>query len=302
MTLITILLSGLAAAGVGGLLWSAIVGVTEEKKAIRRNLMRGAALVTHVDATTKADKKRVNAAGAQSALILRRLVPAFEIRMANRLLEGVGMPVALPLSRLLAVKAMLTVVGILLSVALIGSMSGPMGWLFALFTVALLHFTPDILLYGRGQERRQTIDREVPDILDQMTIAVDAGLGFDAAMMRVANNSDGPLAKELLRTMYEMNVGLPRQAAYANLLRRTPAEDLKRFIGAISKAEKYGLQLSGVLREQAKEMRLKRRMRAEEAAMKIPTKVVMPLMLCILPVMFIVILGPLAVTVTQSLR
>jgi tight adherence protein C len=173
-------------------------------------------------------------------------------------------------------------------------------WLSCAVTV-VAYFVPDLLIYSRGQERQAAIALELPDTLDQMTIAVEAGLGFDAAMSRTGHNGKGPLARELVRTLQDMQIGMSRREAYTALADRTGAPDLRRFVNAILQADKYGISISAVLRTQASEMRSKRRQRAEEKAMKIPVKVLFPLMLFILPVLFIAMLGPAAINVIDTL-
>ena len=140
----------------------------------------------------------------------------------------------------------------------------------------------------------------MPDTLDQMTIAVEAGLGFDSAMARAGKNGKGPLAEELVRTMQDIQVGQSRRQAYESLASRTGVPDLRKFVRAIIQADLYGISVADVLRTQAAEMRMKRRQRAEEKAMQIPVKVIFPLMLCILPVLFIVLLGPAAMDIVAA--
>ena len=147
-------------------------------------------------------------------------------------------------------------------------------------------------MYSRAKERSQQIGLELADTLDQMTIAVEAGLGFDAAMVRAARNGKGPLAEELVRTLQDIQMGRSRRQAYEALAQRTEAADLRRFVRAVIQADAYGISIADVLRTQAAEMRVKRRQRAEEKAMQIPVKVIFPLILCILPTLFIVLLGP----------
>jgi tight adherence protein C len=135
-----------------------------------------------------------------------------------------------------------------------------------------------------------------------MTIAVEAGLGFDSAMARAGKNGNGPLAEELVRTLQDIQVGQSRRAAYESLAERTAVPDLRKFVRAIVQADKYGIAIADVLRTQAFEMRMKRRQRAEEKAMQIPVKVIFPLMLCILPVLFIVLLGPAAIGIVATFK
>jgi tight adherence protein C len=156
------------------------------------------------------------------------------------------------------------------------------------------------MLYSRGQERQDAIGLELADTLDQMTIAVEAGLGFESAMARAGANGKGPLAEELVRTLQDIAVGQPRREAYLALAERTGVKDLARFIRAVVQADAYGVSIADVLRTQAQEMRLKRRQRAEEKAMQIPVKVIFPLILCILPTLFIVLLGPAVMDIVAA--
>ena len=170
----------------------------------------------------------------------------------------------------------------------------------AVVATGVAYVVPELLLYSRGQERQQAISLELADTLDQMTIAVEAGLGFEAAMSRAGRNGRGPLAEELVRTLQDIAVGQPRREAYLALAERTAVPDLRRFIRAVVQADAYGVSIADVLRTQAAEMRLKRRQRAEEKAMQIPVKVIFPLILCILPTLFIVLLGPAALDIAAA--
>ncbi|MGC5078340.1 type II secretion system F family protein [Agrococcus sp. DT81.2] len=162
------------------------------------------------------------------------------------------------------------------------------------------YFLPELLLLSRGQNRDEDIQTELADTLDQMTIAVEAGLGFDAALLRVASNGKGSLANELTRTMQDMQMGLSRRQAFQDLSERNNVEDLRIFIRAVLQADAFGISIGDVLRTQAGEMRLKRRQRAEEKAQQVPVKVLFPLMLCILPVLFIVIMAPAAMSLVET--
>ena len=211
----------------------------------------------------------------------------------DRLHAKAGRPSEWPLARVMGFKAILllsTVGGGLLLLLL--SRFDPLILLMAMLVSSVAYFVPDLLLYSKGVERQKEIGLELPDTLDQMMIAVEAGLGFESAMSRAGQNGKGPLAEELTRTLQEMRVGIPRRQAYLALEQRTNVPDLRSFTRAVIQADAYGISISTVLRTQADEMRIKRRQRAEETAMKIPVKVLMPLMLFILPVLFITVLGP----------
>ena len=130
---------------------------------------------------------------------------------------------------------------------------------------------------------------------------VESGLGFDAALQRVGERGEGPLAEELQRTLNEIAVGIPRREALGNLVERTDVDGLRGFVVAIRQADEYGLPVARVLRVQAAQLRVRRRQSAEERAMKMPVKIVFPLVLCIFPALFVVLLGPAVVRIARTL-
>jgi tight adherence protein C len=230
--------------------------------------------------------------GGGVAALARRLTPAGTLRRLDLQLTRAGRPPAWPLQRLLIGKLVLCLMAGGLSLLYIRSTASPLSVLVGIVVTSVAYFVPDLLLSSRGKERSQRIQRELADTLDQMTIAVEAGLGFDSALARSGKNGTGPLAEELVRTLQDIQVGQSRRQAYEALANRSNVPDLRRFIRAVIQADAYGISIADVLRTQADEMRMKRRQRAEEKAMQIPVKVIFPLMLCILPVLFIVLLGP----------
>ena len=133
-----------------------------------------------------------------------------------------------------------------------------------------------------------------------MTISVEAGLGFEAAMLKAGNNGRGPLADELIRTLQDMSIGRSRIDAYHALAERTTSVDLRRFTRSVIQADLYGIAIAEVLRVQAAEVRMRRRQRAEEQAMKVPVKVIFPLIFCILPVLFIVLMTPAVLSMIDA--
>jgi tight adherence protein C len=136
---------------------------------------------------------------------------------------------------------------------------------------------------------------DLPNVLDQLLISVEAGLGFEAAMSRVGMSSNGPLAEEMVRTLQDIQAGSTRRDAYKAMAARSTVPELKSFVAAVIQADVQGLSIARVLKPQADQMRIKRRLRAEEKAMKLPVAVVFPLLLFIFPPLFIVILGPAAI-------
>ncbi len=226
--------------------------------------------------------------------------PARRGRLETALARA-GFPGGWTVDQLLSIKVLATLlVGILMTFIWTGNPTMPV-FLFAALLTSGVFFMPDLLLHNTAIKRRQEVDLTLPDTLDQMSIAVQAGLGFDSAMLRVARNGKGVLAQELVRTMQDIQVGQTRRNAYEDLAKRTGSVPLRRFVRTIIQAEAYGIPLADVLEAQADEMRLLRRQNAERKAMEIPVKVVFPLILCILPAIFIVILGPAAITIMENL-
>ena len=168
--------------------------------------------------------------------------------------------------------------------------------IFGLAMVPLGYFVPDLLIKNLALKRQETIQKELPDLLDQIVISIEAGVGFESALSRAGQRNTGPLADEVLRLVQDIALGLSRREAYLALADRTTVEDLQGFCRAVVQAEEYGVSIAAVVRSQAKELRLKRRMRAETAAQKVPVKILIPLMLCILPVLFVIVLGPAVVS------
>jgi len=163
------------------------------------------------------------------------------------------------------------------------------------------YFAPDIIVHGRAVERQTKMMYDLPDILDQIVISIEAGMGFESALARVGANNHGPLGEEIVRTVQDMTLGMSRRDSYLALARRNDVEDLKRFTKSIVQAEEFGVPISRVVRLQADEMRDKRRQRARETAMKVPVKLLFPMLICIMPVLFIVILTPAIISLGKVL-
>jgi tight adherence protein C len=161
-------------------------------------------------------------------------------------------------------------------------------------------YAPDLAIYQVAYNRREQIRKDLPDALDLLTITVEAGLAFDAAMTQVARNTEGPLAEEFFRVLQEIQLGLSRGDALQTMSDRVDIEELSSFVGAVTQADSLGIPIAQVLRVQAREMRIKRSQRAEEAAMKVPVKILFPLIFCILPALFVVIIGPAAVNIFHA--
>lgn len=229
-----------------------------------------------------------------------RLTPAAYVRKLDRLLSLAGRPASLPLGRVLAAKPLLGLLGALLGFWISANSPTPILKLVGIFVFLLGYFIPDLLLYSKGQERQKTMQLELANTLDQMLISVEAGLGFEGAMARAGENGKGPLAEELIRTLQDMQVGRSRRESYVALAERTNVPELRSFVQAVVQADTYGIAISRVLRVQAKVMRVKRRQRAEEKAMKLPVTILFPLLFFIFPVLFIAILGPAVINAIDT--
>jgi tight adherence protein C len=222
--------------------------------------------------------------------VARRLSPSSMVAALERRVELSG--VAWSADRFLVLKLVLTVG--LVAASMVGtSISGlSSGALIALVAGAVGYLGPDAVLSRMAAARQLAMTNALPDTLDQLTICVEAGLGFDSAMARTAKSMKGPLGDEIGRLLQDLRVGVPRAEALDGMLARTDVPELRQFVHAVIQAESYGVPVSKVLRAQAAEQREKRRFRAEERAMKLPVKVIFPLVFCILPVLFIVVIGP----------
>ncbi|HUR22811.1 MAG TPA: type II secretion system F family protein [Acidimicrobiales bacterium] len=229
----------------------------------------------------------------------RRISPAGVVQALERRVElaGVGWPV----ERFLVLK--LAGAGGLLTAGLVyASMSDASPGVLVAVTAAIVgYLAPDVVLSRKASTRQQAIANALPDTLDQLTICVEAGLGFDTAMARTSRSGAGPLSQEISRLLQDLRVGVPRAEALDALLARTDVPELRQFVHAVIQAETYGVPVSSVLRAQATEQREKRRFRAEERAMKLPVKVIFPLVFCILPVLFIVVISPAFLKVSGGL-
>jgi len=239
---------------------------------------------------------------ARFTAIGRRLTPEDRILRIRRRLDLAGNPTGWDADRILGLKALAALVGFLL-----GLVVPPLLGFSPLVTFGLVLIgcfggcvAPSLSLYQVGYDRSQQVRRELPDALDLLTISVESGLAFDAGLAQVARRTTGPLAQEFFRVLQEMQIGTGRVQAMRALADRTDVPELKSFVGAMIQADAFGIPVSGVLRVQAKEMRIKRSQRAEELAQKVPVKILFPLIFCIMPCLFIVVMGPALITMVEK--
>ncbi|TVR18658.1 MAG: type II secretion system F family protein [Nitriliruptor sp.] len=237
-----------------------------------------------------------------SKRVLRFSPPAIIDRLDQELTYA-GSPAGWDGQRLMAAKWLTGVgLGLLAVVVLPLSGFGLGGTVLAgLLGAVVGYYLPEWIVRSRAGRRQFEIRLALPDALDLMSITVEAGLSFDAALDRVSREMGGPLGDELYRVVQEMRLGKGRGEALRDLSGRTTVEELKAFVMAMVQAEIFGISVSRVLHVQADELRIKRRQFAEERAQKLPVKIVFPLILCIFPALFVVLLGPAAISIYESI-
>jgi tight adherence protein C len=232
--------------------------------------------------------------------IILRLSPKGWADKTARSLALAGMHGRVKVEQILVAKAALSVGLFLVGVfGLVPRLD--LGWLLTILITVIGFFLPDMWVSRKAKERQHQIEIELPDVIDQLTMSVEAGLGFEAALARTSRVGEGPLAEELNRTVQEMQLGVSRSDALRNLADRTDVTDLKSFVLTVVQSEEYGLPIAKVLRVQAEELRDKRRQRAEERALKIPVFLIFPLAFCIFPTIFIIVLGPALIRIYRGM-
>lgn len=235
---------------------------------------------------------------ARFRALANKLSPTGTQEGLTRRLDLAGNPGAWTAERIMGGKGAGLIIGAVLGL-LFGGFSLK-GGLIALGAAAAGFYLPDVLLMNVGQKRQEELRRGLADALDMLTVCVEAGQGFDAALMQVAKSVSGPISGEFARVLSEIQIGKSRGAAFSSLAARTTVAEAKTFVSALVQADRLGLPIGNVLREQSIQMRLVRRQRAEEKAMKVPVKILFPMLLFIFPALFIVIIGPGAIRIADT--
>ncbi len=235
--------------------------------------------------------------------VARRITPIDARSRLEKKLLLAGGPVGWDAERVLAFKVIGAVVGLVAGLVF-GSLLHLSGFI-VLVVAVLLTFAgfvlPDSVLGRQVQERQQEILKTLSDTLDLLTISVEAGLSLNSAIAQVVQNVPGVLSSEFARMLQEIQLGVPRSEAFRHLAERTDVEELNAFALAMIQADVFGVSIASVLRTQAQQLRIKRRQRAEAKAQQTPVKIVFPLILCVMPSLFIVVIGPGAIRIMQNL-
>lgn len=272
---LTLTLGAVALVGAIGMFWW---GLTARPSAARANLFAGL--------------PQNDASPSDRASVLHRLGQSTRRLLPNALVDGLevnlvqaGHPYGLDLARIIGIKVTLAgLAGLTLLLA-----GHP---IFAIVSAGLLFFLPDYWVMSTRDKRQAAMQGEAPDILDQLTICVEAGLGFDAALARVAKTTEGALTEELRRTISDIQAGVPRAHSLRMLADRAQIVEIRQLVTALLQAQKHGMPLAETLRIQSAEMRLKRKQRTEEKAAKLTVKMLFPIIVCFLPVFMIITVGP----------
>lgn len=215
----------------------------------------------------------------------KRLSSPERKKMYQKKLVAAGMPYGLDAEGLVVLKyafmCALALAGLFLVNVTAAAALGIVGYL-----------VPDVMLNAWKNERQNKILKDLPDILDMLSVSVEAGLGFDAALQRVVEKIKGPLSEEFRQALNEIKLGKPRREALKDLAARVEVDDVSTFISSLIQADQLGVSIANVLRVQADQVREKRRQRAEEKAQKAPIKILIPLVFFIFPAIFVILLGP----------
>lgn len=238
---------------------------------------------------------------ARATKIGRRISGADTSDRIRRKLDLAGNPAGWTVDRVLSGKVIGAVAGLFLGIVFSLMLESPTVKIVVIAGGALAgFFAPNMYLYQKAHDRAEKLQKELPDAIDLLTISVESGLGFDAAVQQVARNTEGPLSEEFSRVLREMQIGQGRADALRAMGERADVADLRSFVGSMVQADSFGIPIAQVLRVQSAEMRVKRRQRAEEKAQQVPVKITIPLIFCILPTLFIAVMGPAVLSIMDS--
>lgn len=288
-----------SAVTIGALTFYAGNGVIQARRSSSRRL---ASLQTRDEVLSRGISERAIAPVVEGlGRFALRFTPQGWVDRAQQKLVYAGMSERMDGNTWAAIRIIALIGTLLLFFLIQGAFSSPMQKLLVFGLLMAIGFLgPESILNRRIDERRKDMERSLPDVIDLLVISVEAGLGFESAMGRVVQAVPGELSREFSRTLQETRVGVSRHKALRSLADRTDVDDLNAFILALIQADQFGVSIARMLRVQADEMRVRRRQRAQEKAFAAPVKLVFPLVLCIFPSMFVVLLGPAAINIAQT--
>jgi tight adherence protein C len=281
------------------LVFSAVGGLSPERTGVSRSL---AVLQARTDAPDELTKELDRPFGERVLEPLygrfqalgQRITGADQVERIRQRLDKAGNPAGWSVERVATGKVLGVICGLVFGVLFAMMLDKPL-MVSALLVAGLAYGgwnAPTIYLYNTATKRDEVMRKEIADSVDLLTISVEAGLGFDAALQQVARNTEGPLAMEFARVLQEMQIGRGRSESLRALGERTNIPEVRGFVSAMVQADSFGIPIGQVLRVQSREMRTKRRQRAEEKAAQVPVKIMVPVVLFILPCLFIIVIGP----------
>ncbi len=284
-----------------------VLGVVAERAETRRSLraLEGYQIAVQRDQEMLATfgERVASPVGAALRKLVERFTPTgYRAKLERKAMQA-GNPPGFEVDRLIMLKAV-GAAGVIVWYPLIFMFLKLHGLMSLLMFGALSagsFMLPDIQLDRKVQERKTAIARQLPDLLDLLVISVEAGLAFEQALERTANAVPGYLSEEFRRMLQESRLGSGRAEALRALDERCDVPELRSFVMALLQADTFGVSIGKILRAQAEEMRVRRRLDAQERAQKAPVKMLFPLVLCIFPSVFVIVLGPALITITKSL-
>lgn len=234
--------------------------------------------------------------------VFMKYIPAVNEEVSAKRLSEAGKPYNLLPREVMVIKYMMTL-AFAIGIRLLLQNSGKSHIQNLVMIIAGCIFgwlLPDVLINSKGRRRKEQVSKELPEVLDLLTVCIEAGLGFDGAIKKVVDKSNGVLSDEMFIVLEEIRMGTPRRDALRDMADRLAVDDFSNFVGSVIMAEQLGISIGKVLRLQSKEVRLKRRQRIEELAMKAPVKMLIPMVFFIFPAIFVVLLGPAAIQIMRA--
>ena len=300
--MIIVLAIGMFCASIYMLLSGLTVRQREIAISLRKAKRYGTRDQREIETRRSVNERLVGPLTQQIADVTQKILPKSDPNEIHARLMAAGLSRSMSPQMYLALKGGLvaTALGLGVIVALSGVMPAVLGMLIALGGGAMCFIAPDFFINSRVRGRREQMRSELPNVLDLLCVSVEAGLGFDAAVSKLSERMEGPLVEEFGLVLHEMRIGESRSAALKSLSDRVDVPEVAQFCRAIIQADQLGIALSRILRVQSHDMRIRRQLSAEEKAMKAPVKMLFPTVVFIFPSMFVVALGPAAISLLQT--
>jgi len=270
--------------------------------ALRRAKRYGVQTQREVETRRSVNDRIVGPLTQKIAAVTSKFLPRTDPNeIANRLMAA-GLARSMSPQMYLAIKGGLVFMAVAFGAIILvsGVIPPAMGMLVALGGSAIGYIAPDFFINTKTRARREMMQMELPNVLDLLCVSVEAGLGFDAAVAKLSERMTGPLVDEFGLVLHEMRIGESRSAALKSLSDRVDVPEIAQFCRAIIQADQLGIALSRILRVQSHDMRVRRQLAAEEKAMKAPVKMLFPTVVFIFPSMFVVALGPAAISLLTT--